>query len=239
MSVLTKLATASIVLAGLSLVVYALSAFAAPDWTVAGGGLAVAAAGVAGLRFAWLHLAGLVPIAAMLGIAGPFAAYDLARPDETPYFVGSAVIIVTACLAAVFGTTSAVRPNSRWIPAALVGALAIPIAGGVVVAGNPASADVGSAITDTERQNATDVELIDFAFVVDPDQLRPNAVIRLTNSGALPHDFTIEQIGMNVFVPSGRSTYIRLPASLPGDYELVCTIGDHIEQGMRLDVTGP
>lgn len=62
-------ATTSLIIAGMSLVVYALTGFATQNWSVAGPGLLVAAAGVGGIRHHWLYLAGLIPIAAIVSVA--------------------------------------------------------------------------------------------------------------------------------------------------------------------------
>ncbi len=234
----TVIAAASLILAGLSLAAYALTGFTTRDWTVAGPGLLVAAAGVVGLRNRWFHLGGLVPIGAVLTVAGPILAYDLARPDETQYFIGSAAIILGACLAAIFGVASAVE-DRRALRAGLIASLVMtPIVFVGVVGANPASADVSAGIADADRVDALEVEMIDVAFVVEPIELAPGVVIHLRNSGTLPHDFTIGDLDVAVFVPPGRSTYLRLPASSVDSVELVCTVGDHFERGMRLTI-GP
>lgn len=233
----TLIAAASLLLSGLSLAIYALAAFTTRDWTIAGPGLLVAAAGIAGLRNRWFHLAGLVPIGAVLSVAGQILAYDLARPQETSYFVGSVSIIVGACAAAIFGVASAID-GRRSLPIGIVGVLiATPLVFVAVVGSNPASADAADGITDVERVAAVDVELVDTAFAVDPGDLVGGAVLHLRNTGTLPHDFTIPALDVAVLVPSGRDTYARLPDSVPTTFEVICTVGDHLELGMRLDVT--
>lgn len=233
----TVVAAVSLVAAGVSLAVYALTAFTSRDWTVAGPGVLVAVAGIAGLRNRWFHLAGLVPIGAVLTVAGPILAFDLARPEQTAYFVGTALIIVSACAAAIFGTASTIE-DRRTLPIALVASLVVtPLVIMAVVSANPASADASDGLVDADRVNALDVQMIDVAFVVDPTDLQPGTVVHLRNTGTLPHDFTIPDLDVAVFVPSGRDTYVRLPDSPAGSFELICTVGDHREQGMRLSVT--
>ncbi len=230
------LATVSLLLAGTSLAIYALTAFTTPDWTVAGPGLLVAAAGVAGLKNRWFHLAGLVPMTAIATVAGPILAYDLARPDETTYFVGPVAIIFGGCLAAVFGTASAVLRHRRTLPLAVLStALTIPLVVLYIVAGNPASA-ANDDITSAERAGAVDIEMIDFFFVANSDDLTAGSVVHLRNTGTLPHDFTLPALDTATFVPPGRNTYIRLPRAAPGNTEIVCTIGDHLQLGMRLTI---
>lgn len=231
------IAAASLVLAGLSLAAYALTGFTTRNWTVAGPGILVAAAGIAGFRARWFHLAGLVPSVAILGIAGPILAYDLARPGETPYFVGTVLIIVGGCLAAVFGTASAVTSARRALPVAvIIAAAALPLAFWSVLSSSPASAATDVDISDTERRSAVDVEMIDHFFVVDPALIRGGQVVHIRNTGALPHDFTVEGLDVAVFVPPGRGTYLRMPEADQETLQLICTVGDHLELGMRLDI---
>lgn len=233
---LSIVAAASLLLAGLSLAAYALTGLTTRDWTIAGPGLLVAAAGVAGLRNRWFHLAGLAPIGAVLSIAGPILAYDLARPDETGYFIGSVAIIVGGCLAAIFGTVAALTSARRALVASMLGVLvATPIAFVTVINGNPASAATDNDISDTERRMAVDVEMVDYAFVVDPQNLTTGQVVHLRNTGSLPHDFSIVGLDFAVFVPPGRTTYLRLPESGQAGYHVICTVGDHLDRGMHLD----
>jgi hypothetical protein len=230
-------AAVSLVVAGLSLAAYALTAFTTRDWTVAAPSLLVAAAGVAGLRTRWLLLVGLVPIGAVLSVAAPILAFDLARPGEVAYLVGTVTVIVGSCLAAVLGTLAALRSDDRWLPLAALGGLAlVPIVGIYVIGSNPASAATDGGITESERAAAPIVEMVDYAFAVDPTLLRAGEVIHLVNTGTLPHDFTVTDAAVDVavFVPPGRDTSLRLPESNTEPFTVVCTVGDHQDLGMRL-----
>jgi hypothetical protein len=230
-------ATASLIVAGLSLAAYALAGFATPDWTVAGPGLLVAAAGVGGIRNHWFYLAGLIPLAAIVSIAAAILAYDLARPEETLYLVGAVTIIVGGCLAAVFGTAAAIQPGKRGFPlAALTAFVAVPLVGAYVVASNPASAAPDDSVSPGDRAFAVEVEMIDYFFVVDPALLQGGEVVHLRNTGTLPHDFTIPELDVAVYLPPGRDTYLHLPRSTSESFSVVCTVGDHADLGMRLDV---
>jgi hypothetical protein len=73
--------------------------------------------------------------------------------------------------------------------------------------------------------------------VVDGSELQPGAVLRLRNTGTLPHDFTIGALDVAAFVPPGRDTYLRMPDEPAATFELICTVGDHLERGMRLTVS--
>lgn len=228
-------ASAAVFMSGFSVAVYALTAFAGPDWGVAGPGLLVAGAGIAGVRFRVMLLAGVVPLGAILSIAGPVIAFDLARPGETPYFLGSLLAVISACFAAVLGLVAvliAERGSRKVVGAAGFGA-SVLFTGALlsVVPAINASSAVPKNVTAVDQAAAVDVQMIDSAFVVDDNRLRPNSVLLLRNTGSLPHNITIPKLGIDVFVPSGRRTYVRLPDS-PLAVSFFCSVGDHRAQGM-------
>lgn len=230
-------ATIALLAAGLSLAAYALTAFAVPDWTVAGPGLLVATAGIIGLKVRVAYLAGLVPIAAVLSIAARIVTYDLARPNETPYFIGTLAIAVGACFAAVLGVTAAVAPGfRRSLPIGLgLSAIVCAATFGTVASGNEASRATDAGITDTERQSANVIDMVDYAFHA-PEAVPDGAIIHLRNTGALPHQLDVPALNLTVFVPSGRDTYLRLPRTNQTSIGLICPVGDHQQRGMGLDL---
>jgi hypothetical protein len=230
--------TIVLVVVGLTLATYGLTAFVQPEWQVAGPALFVAAAGVAGLRQRWAYLAGIAPIGAVMSVAGPFIAFDLYRPEETSYFVASVIVLFGSCAAAVLGLTSALFPEVRQRTIGALGVsvmvcVAIPLA---VLSLNEASAATADGITASERAEADEVRLSDFKFEVDGDALSMGGVIRVHNIGVLPHNFTVPSLEIAVFVPSGRDTYVRLPADMPAVIGMICTISDHQLRGMGLNV---
>jgi plastocyanin len=68
--------------------------------------------------------------------------------------------------------------------------------------------------------------------------LRAPGTLRLTlrNEGSLAHNLKLlsdgREVGGTPSFPGGRSESVRLTV-LRGDYELVCTVGDHAELGMK------
>jgi hypothetical protein len=185
-------AAIAVIMSGLSVSVYSLIAFAAPEWAVAGPGLLVAAAGLVGLRYKVALLAGMIPLGAILSIAGPVIAFDLARPDETPYFLGSLLSLVSACVATALGIATvafADRGSSTVVTTAGLGASILLVAAllGLVPAMNAAS-DAPKDVANLEKAGAVDVEMIDSAFVVNDNRLKQNSVLHLRNTGALPHN---------------------------------------------------
>jgi plastocyanin len=63
-----------------------------------------------------------------------------------------------------------------------------------------------------------------------------NLRVTLVNDGSLAHDFTLmkdgREIGGTPPFPSDQSKSVRLRVA-PGDYEYICTVGDHAELGMK------
>jgi hypothetical protein len=227
-------ASLAVFTSGLSVGVYALTAFADPDWAVAGPGLLVAGAGLIGLRFKPALFAGVIPIGAILSIAGPVIAFDLARPGETPYFLGSLLALISSCFAAALAIATVAfdrgsRKGSGGIEFGVSTVLTLVLLG-VVPAMNRASS-VPKSVRIPDHSDAIDVEMIDFAFVVNDNKLRRNSVLRLRNTGSLPHNITIPKLGIDVFVPSGCQTYLRV-TNASGAASFYCAVGDHRAQGM-------
>jgi plastocyanin len=83
--------------------------------------------------------------------------------------------------------------------------------------------------------------MTEYAF--DPSDLTApeGGVIEVTNGGELPHNMTVEGQGVATSdLEPGASQQLPLGngAVLPaGDYEFICTIGDHAEQGMTGTLT--
>jgi plastocyanin len=101
-----------------------------------------------------------------------------------------------------------------------------------------------TAETTTEAAGgggAPSVSMTEYAF--DPSDLTVSegGLIEVTNDGELPHNLTVE--GQDVATSDlepGASQQLLLGngATLPpGDYEFICTIGDHAEQGMTGTLT--
>lgn len=223
----------AVVVSGLSLATYALVGFAVPDWTIAAPSLAVAVLAPLGLRWRAAFLVGLVPISALVTVGAPVVAFDLNRPGETSYFLGTVIIVVSACFAAVL-SIAVLLPRTRWVlPAALgLGAAASVVVMATTLSGQPASRPADEGVTVADRAAATELEMIDYAFVADDGGLPAGGTLHVRNTGELPHDLNIAELDIDVFVPSGRSTYVRLPDARPGDRTLICTVGEHASLGM-------
>jgi plastocyanin len=95
--------------------------------------------------------------------------------------------------------------------------------------GRTVRADSGGAVTVTARE-----------YRFDPDRVvlagAGTLTIRLRNDGELAHNIRVRrdgrEIGGTQSFPPGRTESARVRLA-PGTYELLCTVGDHAELGMK------
>jgi plastocyanin len=93
--------------------------------------------------------------------------------------------------------------------------------------------------TVTVDRGAT-VEVSAHEYSFDPNRIVVEGAgpltIELHNEGDLAHNLRVrrdgEEIGGTPSFPSGRTESARV-ALRPGEYQLVCTVGDHADLGMR------
>jgi plastocyanin len=92
-----------------------------------------------------------------------------------------------------------------------------------------------------EGGSALRVEGREYSF--DPERVVVRGagplMVELDNAGSLAHNLRIERGGRDVggtpTLPEGRTGSGRVRLR-PGTYEMVCTVGDHAELGMRGDL---
>jgi uncharacterized cupredoxin-like copper-binding protein len=111
---------------------------------------------------------------------------------------------------------------------------AAPPAGAAAPAGSPAVPVAASPVT-AEAAAAQSVEFVAYDIYFEPKEVTipantdVTAVIR--NDGAAPHNFSIDELGIDVDVAPGetKETVINAPA---GEYEYYCNVPGHKEAGM-------
>lgn len=95
--------------------------------------------------------------------------------------------------------------------------------------GNTVTVDAGAAVTVKAHEYAFDPDRV---VVRGPGPL----TLRLRNDGELAHNIRVrrggEEIGGTPSFPPGRTESAKLRLR-PGKYELLCTVGDHAELGMK------
>src|SRR4051812_49590575 len=95
--------------------------------------------------------------------------------------------------------------------------------------GRAVTVDSGAAVTVTAHEYAFDPDRV---VVRGPGPL----TLRLRNDGELAHNIRVRrggaEIGGTASFPPGRTESARVRLR-PGKYELLCTVGDHAELGMK------
>jgi plastocyanin len=110
-------------------------------------------------------------------------------------------------------------------------ALALLVAGcgGDDQPGRTVTAPAGGAVRVVAKEYSFDPSTI---VVRGPGTLR----VTLKNEGSLAHNFKLmkdgEELGGTPSFPGGESRSARLRVA-SGNYEFVCTVGDHAELGMK------
>jgi uncharacterized cupredoxin-like copper-binding protein len=161
-----------------------------------------------------------------------------------PLVISAVLVAVLAVVGFASGQTiaslssSAGQPGGTPCPSPIAspatGPASSPVASPVVgAAGCPDDAAGGSAAT------AITIAMTEFAF--DPAQFaipaNTDVTATLTNSGALPHDFTIDRAGVSSEeVQAGGSTTVTLNLP-PGTYEFHCSVPGHASLGMTGTLT--
>jgi uncharacterized cupredoxin-like copper-binding protein len=122
----------------------------------------------------------------------------------------------------------------------LVALLPVLAAGCGGSGGGDGGLDLGN--TDTATSSGADYELFASEFSFAPPFLaidKPGTyTFSIRNDGSLPHNFTIKGVGGTADAQPGETKMVELTLKA-GNYEIVCTVDDHEEQGMfgTLNVT--
>lgn len=99
----------------------------------------------------------------------------------------------------------------------------------------PAATTAPEATEAPAQPNTYNVEMVDIAFAETELIVPANTeiTINLTNTGAGPHNFTIDELGVaSSDLPSGGTETITFNTGAPAEYEYYCSIPGHREAGM-------
>ncbi len=148
-----------------------------------------------------------------------------------------------------------VRPVTEVISVARLGTaifsvLALLFSLGALIVANNGDGDGHAAATDAGAvktsailasaaipSDATTVSLKEFAFEPKMVMAQKDSVLKVVNTGAIPHTLTIE--GTDIVTPtlnSSDASGISLASLEPGDYKFACTIPGHKAAGMVGDL---
>jgi len=102
---------------------------------------------------------------------------------------------------------------------------------GMMFGGDYGSPDAAPSIDGAQE---IEVQLDDFS--ISPSQVvvvegQP-ANITVVNTGSAPHDFSVPDLGISIFVAPGATVTAGIPAQSIGTYDALCTIPGHEALGM-------
>lgn len=192
-----------------------------------------AAAMVGGRRIGGLAFV-IAPFALVLSPSGQELSFSLVAYDSEFWRWHAVAAALTAGAAAVTALAASATP--AWPRATVVAVVALVPIGGLATLGVLAAR---APVTHADELDAAAraalpvVELLDFEFAGLPDAVAPGATYTaiVRNPTDLPHTFTADQVGVDLYVPAGREAAVRFTA--PGaPLVVICTIGDHAELGM-------
>lgn len=152
--------------------------------------------------------------------------------------VSAAAGTVESAASAVVGTVQAVESGAGTAVTAAEGTVAASAAGAAESpVASPAASPVASpGASPAASGKVLNLEAIDIAF--KPNELTMNAsdepvTIKMVNTGAAEHDFTIDSLKISQTVQPGKTVDIVIPAgTAPGTYDFYCNIPGHKEAGM-------
>jgi plastocyanin len=84
---------------------------------------------------------------------------------------------------------------------------------------------------------ATSVSMTEFAFDPSDITVSQGDTIEATNDGQIPHNLTVEGEDLATEDLDGGGSEELTVDLPPGEYDFLCTIGDHAEQGMTGTLT--
>ncbi|WP_037271897.1 cupredoxin domain-containing protein [Kibdelosporangium aridum] len=176
----------------------------------------------------------LVAVASVIGSGIGALSFDLVRPGSVGPFAVAVVQLLAAGVAIAF-----LRPFS--VRAGLAAGVVVSAVAGLGIALALGQTDDTGRLTADQLAKVPTVTMVNYRF--EPAQLKVQSgqpvAFRFVNTSGDDHDFVIDQLGVNVSVPSGRTrvAVVDVPA---GTYALHCSMSDHRESGMvgRLTVDG-
>jgi hypothetical protein len=207
---------------------------------------------IVGTHVPWLAPLVLVagPIALLASPARTELSFSLSRPGDTAWFVFALLVAgaVGTSLVAAVAVLARRRVGPFRLGPRVAAGLAVGAVGTVgfallVVEVDP-QPDLGRGLTDAERAALPVVDLVNFAYAIDPtgSLLTPTGRLAfvLDNPSDLPHTFTVDAIDLDVYVPAGRSAVVDV--ELPSDIDRLdvhCAVSEHRALGMvaRIDLT--
>jgi plastocyanin len=164
-----------------------------------------------------------VVAAILLATNLPFLLTDLGHPEGGVDFFLAAMFVL-AMVTVIVATIPAYREVRRSGPASSA-ARGVAAAAVVVLAALGVWALVAGSGYESAIARGDDIKMTqkDFAFV--PERLTAEAgevAVVIENEDAATHTFTIDELGVDLFVPAGKSARVTFQADWPETYRFYC-----------------
>ncbi len=186
----------------------------------------------------WGAVAAVLAVPVVLGLRLEGISFDLLRPADLLPFAVAVLQVLAAGLGLSGAVVSLAARRRAGVPratsATLVGGgvLAALVTVGAVVA--LAQPDDARMLTPEQQAAAPVVDMLNYEFEASQLQVDGEevAAFRFVNDTDDDHTFTVDELGVDVLVPSGREGVVVVQAPA-GSYVFHCSVGSHQEDGME------
>jgi plastocyanin len=186
------------------------------------------AAGVIFAGWRWAPLLGTLVtglLLALLGMLGGEVVFSLAHPGEVmfSFFVVALAVLAVGLVASIAATVQnfrgADRRSPRWLPAALL--LVGGLVAGAAVVGSISHGDAASVSPETLAQLPA-ITLDKFEGGEVRVKAGETVAFRIENPDPVAHTFTVDELGVNAFLPAGKNSLALFKPTQPGTYTFYC-----------------
>ena len=203
--------------------------------------LTLVIAGVCATRWRWAPL--LVILWVVLSVIPglePYT-YDLTHPAETGNFIFTLLSLVLLLVAVVAGVAemiygyrqAAEGKVPRWLAGFLIGTATF-VLGASLVAAIPASdATAGVSAKALAQLPALVAGRNTFDRAELHARVGETVALRLDNTDTQTHFFNIDELNVDVPIPTGTPALALFTPTAPGTYTFYCHIPGHTEAGMK------
>ena len=97
----------------------------------------------------------------------------------------------------------------------------------------------GILLLPIDSSDAIEISMVEYAFDPVDATVEPGQELRISNDGAIAHNYLIGDLGKGIELEAGEEGTLRIPSDAePGTYQVICDLTGHAEAGMvgTLDV---
>ncbi len=188
----------------------------------------------------WARIVGLISTVAVFmttfwlafGVFAPFSPLEFVV--GLAYAIGVVLSIVGGIMAIVAGRRGRVGPTPterRMLPviAGVLGVAAVVSVVGLFATRTSVSAE--------EAAGAVPLDMEKFEFAPEETSVATDGTLLITNSDPFMHDFTLEDLDIEVVVGPGSEALVSFAGAAPGTYDYFCTLHSDGTSGMKGTIT--